>query len=474
MVAPAQHRPRLVAGSGRVLDRILALLLVFAPLSLVSLGGGPSVFAEMQRQGVEVHGWLTAAQFVDLFAISRAAPGPGSLIAALIGWEAAGFWGALAAALGLYVPSSCVLLVVGHWWRRRGDSPAAAGDRARAGADRGRADLRRGLYPDPRRWRRLAGGGDPAGLHPGAVARGQPLSGDGGGRAALHRPAAGAARSADSKLSSRVDSGRGRQQDAPPIAPRSKRGPSMAEGAPIRRACPGRGCACRSASPMRRSTRCGPRCGPGCWPGCKAAAGAKAVVIIGSGRNFSAGAEMTEFGKPRVAPSLTDVFDAIEASPVPVVAAIHGNALGGGLELALACHARVAAPGAQVGLPEVKRGFVPGAGGTQRLPRMIGLEALKIIVGGEPVTAEQAVKLGFVDAVVDGRPGEGRGRLGAGQCRQVLHPGAQPPGQDRRLRRGRLRCRGEAAAGARARPGKPARAASRRCAPPSPCPSRRA
>ena len=136
--------------------------------------------------------------------------------------------------------------------------------------------------------------------------------------------------------------------------------------------------------------------------GLKAAAGAKAVVIIGSGRNFSAGAEMTEFGKPRVPPSLTDVFDAIEASPVPVVAAIHGNALGGGLELALACHARVAAPGAQVGLPEVKRGFVPGAGGTQRLPRLIGLEALKIIVGGEPVSAEQAVKLGFVDAVVDG------------------------------------------------------------------------
>ncbi|MBL6080567.1 enoyl-CoA hydratase/isomerase family protein [Belnapia sp. T18] len=140
----------------------------------------------------------------------------------------------------------------------------------------------------------------------------------------------------------------------------------------------------------------------GLLEGLKAASGAKAVVIIGSGRNFSAGAEMTEFGKPRVPPSLTDVFDAIEASPAPVVAAIHGNALGGGLELALACHARVATPGAQVGLPEVKRGFVPGAGGTQRLPRLIGLEALKIIVGGEPVAAEQAVKLGFVDAVVDG------------------------------------------------------------------------
>ena len=133
------------------------------------------------------------------------------------------------------------------------------------------------------------------------------------------------------------------------------------------------------------------------------AAGAKAVVLIGSGRMYSAGAEMTEFGKPRQPPSLPEVFDAIESYPGIVVAAIHGSALGGGLELALACHARVAAPGAQVGLPEVKRGFVPGAGGTQRLPRLIGPEAAaKIIVSGDPVKAEQAVKLGFVDAIVEG------------------------------------------------------------------------
>jgi len=128
--------------------------------------------------------------------------------------------------------------------------------------------------------------------------------------------------------------------------------------------------------------------------------GARAIVLIGTGRNFSAGAEMTEFGKPRKPPSLNEVFDAIETSKTPIVAAIHGNALGGGLELALACHARVASPGAQVGLPEVKRGFVPGAGGTQRLPRLIGLEALRIIVTGEPVSAEEAVRLGFVDAVL--------------------------------------------------------------------------
>lgn len=142
----------------------------------------------------------------------------------------------------------------------------------------------------------------------------------------------------------------------------------------------------------------------GLLEGLKAAVrdGARAIVLIGSGRNFSAGAEMTEFGKPRKPPSLPEVFDAIETSKAPVVAAIHGNALGGGLELALACHARVAAPGAQVGLPEVKRGFVPGAGGTQRLPRLIGLEALRLIVTGEPVSAEEAQRLGFIDAVLPG------------------------------------------------------------------------
>jgi chromate transporter len=105
-------------------DRLWALVMVFAPLSLVSIGGGPSIFAEMQRQSVAVHGWLTDAQFLELFALSRATPGPGSLIGALIGWQAAGFWGALVAMLSLYLPSSLVLCLVGSWWRRRGDSPA--------------------------------------------------------------------------------------------------------------------------------------------------------------------------------------------------------------------------------------------------------------------------------------------------------------------------------------------------------------
>jgi chromate transporter len=120
-------------------DRLLALVLVFAPISLVSLGGGPSVFAEMQRQSVEVHGWLSDERFLELFAVSRAAPGPGSLIAALVGWEAGGFFGALVAALALYLPSSLLLLVLGLWWRRGGDAPL------RRAVERGLAPVAVGL-----------------------------------------------------------------------------------------------------------------------------------------------------------------------------------------------------------------------------------------------------------------------------------------------------------------------------------------
>ncbi|MBW8270161.1 3-hydroxyacyl-CoA dehydrogenase NAD-binding domain-containing protein [Caldovatus aquaticus] len=132
-------------------------------------------------------------------------------------------------------------------------------------------------------------------------------------------------------------------------------------------------------------------------------AGAKAVVIVGTGRMFSAGAEMTEFGKPRVPPGLHDIAEEIARFPGPVVAGIHGGAYGGGLELALACHARVAAKGTKLALPEVKRGILPGGGGTQRMPRLIGpIPALRMIVSGEPVTAEEALKLGFVDEVAEG------------------------------------------------------------------------
>ena len=107
-------------------SRLLLLVAVFAPLSVISIGGGPSVFAEMQRQAVDVHGWMTNRDYVDLFAISRAAPGPGSLIAALIGWKAAGLAGAVAAALALYVPSSILMYAAGRVWHRGGSGPVRA------------------------------------------------------------------------------------------------------------------------------------------------------------------------------------------------------------------------------------------------------------------------------------------------------------------------------------------------------------
>jgi len=128
---------------------------------------------------------------------------------------------------------------------------------------------------------------------------------------------------------------------------------------------------------------------------------AKAILLICAGRTFVAGADISEFGKPPSGPSLHEVIDQIEAAPKPVIAAIHGTALGGGLELALACHYRVAVPSAKVGLPEVKLGLLPGAGGTQRLPRLVGAEkALEMITGGDPIPAKAALALGCVDVVV--------------------------------------------------------------------------
>lgn len=98
--------------------RILALLGVFAPLSIVTIGGGQTVIADMQRQVVNVHHWMTTAQFVNDFAIARMAPGPGSLLATLIGWQVAGFWGALAATLGLFGPTAFLIYGVAHVWKR--------------------------------------------------------------------------------------------------------------------------------------------------------------------------------------------------------------------------------------------------------------------------------------------------------------------------------------------------------------------
>ena len=126
-----------------------------------------------------------------------------------------------------------------------------------------------------------------------------------------------------------------------------------------------------------------------------------AIVLTCDGKTFVAGADITEFGKPLVAPSLVDVQDAIEGSPKPVIAAIHGTALGGGLELALCCHYRVAVPSARLGLPEVHLGLLPGAGGTQRLPRIVGVEqALDMITSGKHVDARSAHAAGLVDELV--------------------------------------------------------------------------
>jgi len=128
----------------------------------------------------------------------------------------------------------------------------------------------------------------------------------------------------------------------------------------------------------------------------------EALVLTGSGRCFSGGADIREFGSPPRDPHLRKVIETAEDCPKPVVAAIHGVAVGGGLELALGCHYRVGAQSARLGLPEIKLGLLPGAGGTQRLPRVIGAEpALDLILSGDPIPAAEACALGLLDAVVE-------------------------------------------------------------------------
>ncbi len=128
----------------------------------------------------------------------------------------------------------------------------------------------------------------------------------------------------------------------------------------------------------------------------------EALVIVCAGRTFIAGADITEFGKPPQSPSLPDVLATLESSRKLVVAAIHGTALGGGFETALACHYRCALPSAKVGLPEVKLGILPGAGGTQRVPRIAGVKAaLEMITTGNPIGAAQASEMNLIDEVLD-------------------------------------------------------------------------
>ena len=137
---------------------------------------------------------------------------------------------------------------------------------------------------------------------------------------------------------------------------------------------------------------------------CKEDDGILAVVITGAGRMFVAGADIREFNmtRPVDVPEFHVLIKELEDSPKPIVAAINGIAFGGGLELAMGCHYRLIAPGALVGQPEVKLGIIPGAGGTQRLPRLVGIEiALEMIVEGDPINAERALKIGVVDELVE-------------------------------------------------------------------------
>jgi len=129
----------------------------------------------------------------------------------------------------------------------------------------------------------------------------------------------------------------------------------------------------------------------------------RAVLLRCEGSTFCSGADISEFSGPSKDAEYRALFARLEALPVPTVAAMHGTVLGGGLELSLACHYRVAVSGTRFGLPEVTLGIIPGGGGTQRLPRLIGVEkTLELIINAKPVDASVARKLGFIDAVIEG------------------------------------------------------------------------
>jgi 3-hydroxyacyl-CoA dehydrogenase len=165
----------------------------------------------------------------------------------------------------------------------------------------------------------------------------------------------------------------------------------------------------------------------------------RAIVITGTDRTFSGGADIREFNTPAMLaePSLLQVIEAVEASAKPVVAAINGVGMGGGLELALGCHYRIATPNASVGLPEVKIGLIPGAGGTQRLPRAIGVQkALQMIVSGDPIPAEEALKYGLVERIVPHTTFQGAMDFAHEVAERSRHPRLRdrtvdlPPGMD--------------------------------------------
>ena len=149
----------------------------------------------------------------------------------------------------------------------------------------------------------------------------------------------------------------------------------------------------------------------------------RAVVLACAGRTFIAGADVSEFGKPPEPPHLPDLVSRIEGARLPWVAAIHGSALGGGLEIALGCRFRVAVPGASLGLPEVNLGIIPGASGTVRTPRLIGVEAaVDLVTSGRPIKAEKALALGLIDAILPGDLVEGAVEFARAALGQDLPP----------------------------------------------------
>jgi 3-hydroxyacyl-CoA dehydrogenase len=157
-------------------------------------------------------------------------------------------------------------------------------------------------------------------------------------------------------------------------------------------------------------------------------ANVRAIVLSAKGRTFMAGADISEFGKPLAPPSLPEVIAFMETVRKPLVAAVFGTPLGGGLEITFGCHFRVAAPGTRLGLPEIKLGIIPGAGGTQLLPRLVGVEkAAKMILSGEPISSADALACGLVDEIVEGDVVQGAvafARKVLAEKRPLVHPRA--------------------------------------------------
>ncbi|HWK00178.1 MAG TPA: 3-hydroxyacyl-CoA dehydrogenase NAD-binding domain-containing protein [Xanthobacteraceae bacterium] len=158
-------------------------------------------------------------------------------------------------------------------------------------------------------------------------------------------------------------------------------------------------------------------------------AGIRAIVLSAKGRTFMAGADISEFGKPLASPSLPEVIAFMETVQKPLVAAVFGTPLGGGLEITFGCHFRVAAPSTRLGLPEIKLGIIPGAGGTQLLPRLVGVEkAAKMILSGEPIAAADALASGLVDKIVEGDVVQGAVAFAhrvLAEKRALVHPRAR-------------------------------------------------